>query len=249
VELDAGRQPDGDHLGDRAFRAGHIVSTASIAGLISGSSNAYNVSKYGVVALSEGLRRELAPRGIGVSMLCPGFIRTQIMNSRRNLLRRFAEGFQPMPTAGPLAEMAKMIRERVSQGIDPLYVGELVREGIEQDLPYIFTDTDGRSALRRHQAGLRPHPRAHPETVRAGQPARQVVRFIADPHQTPAGSGAGLPSAPGNHRQVRVAFAPSPPIKGHWLSAIRREFIRRRSWHQTHRFPGLTASFERGWRR
>ena len=60
---------------------GHIVSTASIAGLISGSGNAYNVTKYGVVALSEGLRRELAPRGIGVSVLCPGFIRTQIMNS------------------------------------------------------------------------------------------------------------------------------------------------------------------------
>ena len=59
---------------------GHIVSTASIAGLISGESNAYNVSKYGVVALSEGLRRELAPRGFGVSVLCPGYIRTQIVN-------------------------------------------------------------------------------------------------------------------------------------------------------------------------
>jgi NAD(P)-dependent dehydrogenase (short-subunit alcohol dehydrogenase family) len=68
---------------------GHIVSTASIAGLISGESNAYNVSKYGVVALSEGLRRELAPRGIRLSVLCPGFIRTQIMNSRRNLPKRF----------------------------------------------------------------------------------------------------------------------------------------------------------------
>jgi NAD(P)-dependent dehydrogenase (short-subunit alcohol dehydrogenase family) len=121
---------------------GHIVSTASIAGLISGSSNAYNVSKYGVVALSEGLRRELAPRGIGVSVLCPGFIRTQIMNSRRNLPRRFAEAFRPMPTAGPLAEQASMIRERVSQGIDPIYVGELVREGVEKDLPYIFTDLE-----------------------------------------------------------------------------------------------------------
>ena len=121
---------------------GHIVSTASIAGLISGSSNAYNVSKYGVVALSEGLRRELAPRGIGVSVLCPGFIRTQIMNSRRNLPRRFAEAFRPMPTAGPLAERVNMVRERVSQGIDPLYVGELVREGVEKDLPYIFTDLE-----------------------------------------------------------------------------------------------------------
>jgi NAD(P)-dependent dehydrogenase (short-subunit alcohol dehydrogenase family) len=74
---------------------GHIVSTASIAGLISGESNAYNVSKYGVVALSEGLRRELAPRGIGVSVLCPGVIRTQIMNSRRNLPKRFEGGSVP----------------------------------------------------------------------------------------------------------------------------------------------------------
>ena len=53
---------------------GHIVSTASIAGLISSASIPYNASKYGVVALSEGLRGELAPRGIGVSVLCPGFI-------------------------------------------------------------------------------------------------------------------------------------------------------------------------------
>ncbi|XUJ34434.1 SDR family NAD(P)-dependent oxidoreductase [Bradyrhizobium japonicum] len=103
MELDLGRQPDGDHLGHRDFRplieqhgeGGHIVSTASIAGLISGESNAYNVSKYGVVALSEGLRRELAPRGIGVSVLCPGVIRTQIMNSRRNLPKRFEGGSLP----------------------------------------------------------------------------------------------------------------------------------------------------------
>ncbi len=55
---------------------GQIVSTASIAGLMSRNSMPYNVTKYGVVALSEGLRGELAPRGIGVSVLCPGFIRS-----------------------------------------------------------------------------------------------------------------------------------------------------------------------------
>jgi NAD(P)-dependent dehydrogenase (short-subunit alcohol dehydrogenase family) len=126
---------------------GHIVSTASIAGLISGQSNAYNVSKYGVVALSEGLRLELAPRGIGVSVLCPGFIRTQIMNSSRNLPKRFAGAVRALPTSGPFAEHANMIREgmvraRVSLGIDPMYVGELVREGVENDWPYIFTDLE-----------------------------------------------------------------------------------------------------------
>ena len=121
---------------------GHIVSTASIAGLISGESNAYNVSKYGVVALSEGLRRELAPRGIGVSVLCPGFIRTQIMNSRHNLPKRFEGAVRALPTSGPLAEQINMVRERVSQGIDPIYAGELVREGVEKDWPYIFTDLE-----------------------------------------------------------------------------------------------------------
>jgi NAD(P)-dependent dehydrogenase (short-subunit alcohol dehydrogenase family) len=121
---------------------GQIVSTASIAGLIPGSALPYNVTKYGVVALSEGLRATLAPRGIGVSVLCPGFIRTQIMNSRRNLPERFAGAVEALPTEGPIAEFVKEFRERVSKGIDPLYVGELVREGIENDWPYIFTDTE-----------------------------------------------------------------------------------------------------------
>ncbi|WP_245452871.1 SDR family NAD(P)-dependent oxidoreductase [Bradyrhizobium sp. C9] len=121
---------------------GHIVSTASLAGLISGGSTAYNVSKYGVVALSEGLRPELAPRGIGVSVLCPGFIRTQIVNSGRNLPKRFEGAVRAMPTSGPIAERINLVRERVSQGIDPMYVGELVREGVENDWPYIFTDLE-----------------------------------------------------------------------------------------------------------
>jgi NAD(P)-dependent dehydrogenase (short-subunit alcohol dehydrogenase family) len=121
---------------------GQIVSTASIAGLIPGSALPYNVTKYGVVALSEGLRATLAPRGIGVSVLCPGFIRTEIMNSRRNLPERFAGAVEALPTEGPIAEFVKEFQERVSKGIDPLYVGELVREGIENDWPYIFTDTE-----------------------------------------------------------------------------------------------------------
>jgi NAD(P)-dependent dehydrogenase (short-subunit alcohol dehydrogenase family) len=121
---------------------GQIVSTASIAGLIPGSGPAYNVTKYGVVALSEDLRATLAPRGIGVSVLCPGFVRTQIMNSRRNVPQRFAGAIEARPTEGPIAEFIKELQERVSNGIDPRYVGELVREGIENDWPYIFTDTE-----------------------------------------------------------------------------------------------------------
>jgi len=121
---------------------GQIVSTASIAGLIGGAGPAYNVTKHGVVALSEGLRVTLARRAIGVSVLCPGYIRTQIMNSRRNVPQRFVGAIEGSPTEGPVAELVNAVNQRVSEGIDPLYVGELVREGIENDWPYIFTDNE-----------------------------------------------------------------------------------------------------------
>ena len=122
---------------------GHIVSTASIAGLISGNSIPYNVAKYGVVALSEGLWFELTPRGIGVSVLCPGFVRTRIASSRRNLPPRFAGAMTGAPpTSGPIAESIQRMRDRIDQGVDPAYVGELVREAVENDWFYIFTDTE-----------------------------------------------------------------------------------------------------------
>jgi NAD(P)-dependent dehydrogenase (short-subunit alcohol dehydrogenase family) len=128
---------------------GHIVSTASIAGLLSSGSSPYNVTKYGVVALSEGVRNELAPRRIGVSVLCPGFIRTQIITSSRKPPERFDPAVGEIVTEGWPAErleLLKMIQEhilqRISQGIDSSYVGELVREGIENDWPYIFTDLE-----------------------------------------------------------------------------------------------------------
>jgi NAD(P)-dependent dehydrogenase (short-subunit alcohol dehydrogenase family) len=126
---------------ERHGEGGQIVSTASIAGLLSRSSQPYNVSKYGVVALSEGLRSELAPRGIGVSVLCPGFIKTRIVESQRNLPARFGPPPE-VPLPAPAQDYVNFIRQRHENGIDPQYVGELVREGIENDWPYIFTDTE-----------------------------------------------------------------------------------------------------------
>ena len=127
---------------EKSGAPGHIVSTASIAGLISGSSMAYNVSKYGVVGFSEGLRLDLAPRGIGVSVLCPGIIHTQITSSHRNLPERYGRELQTALAQAVPTEFAKMISARIATGIDPDYVGELVREGIEGDWPYIFTDAE-----------------------------------------------------------------------------------------------------------
>ena len=127
---------------EKAGSPGQIVSTASIAGLLARASMPYNVSKYGVVALSEGLRVELAPRGIGVSVLCPGFIHTQINTSHRNLPGRYGPRLKTAMEQVPPNEFIKMLQARIEDGINPDYVGELVREGIEGDWPYIFTDTE-----------------------------------------------------------------------------------------------------------
>jgi hypothetical protein len=110
---------------ERHGEGGHIVSTASI-----------------VVALSEGLRFELAPRGIGVSVLCP------VSSARRSWIRgatcllALVPAIDHMSVPNRFQEQIKMIKDRVAQGIDPAYVGELVREGVENDWPYIFTDTE-----------------------------------------------------------------------------------------------------------
>ena len=75
--------------------------------------------------------------------------------SGRNLPERFAGKVGRPPATGPRAERVKFIRDRVAQGIDPLYVGELVREGIENDWPYIFTDAEFEPYVEARFAGIK----------------------------------------------------------------------------------------------
>ena len=61
----------------------------------------------------------------------------------------------PLPTSGPTAARINMVRERVAQGIDPVYVGELVREGVENDWPYIFTDLEFEPVIEARFAAIK----------------------------------------------------------------------------------------------
>jgi NAD(P)-dependent dehydrogenase (short-subunit alcohol dehydrogenase family) len=94
------------------------------------------------LALSEGLRLELAPRGIGVSLLCPGHVHTKIMDSVRNLPELFPRPSEQTLNTIRSSKPFQMIQDRVLKGVDPQYVGELVREGIENDWAYNFTDIE-----------------------------------------------------------------------------------------------------------
>lgn len=122
---------------------GHIVNTASMAGFLTGTGfGPYTASKFAVVGISEALQAELAPQGIGVSVLCPGWVKTQITESRRNWPKEY--GAPPEPRSGPLAER---IAELVRTGMEPSAVAALVLNAIRDNELYVFTHPEMRPPL------------------------------------------------------------------------------------------------------
>jgi NAD(P)-dependent dehydrogenase (short-subunit alcohol dehydrogenase family) len=113
---------------------GHIVSTASLAGLMPGG-GPYSVSKHGVLALSEGLHRDLKLRGskIGASVLCPGFVNTNIFDSERNRPKELAQHVAPSEPG-----MLDAARAMLAQGKQPPEIAEIVFRSISNDEFYIL---------------------------------------------------------------------------------------------------------------
>jgi NAD(P)-dependent dehydrogenase (short-subunit alcohol dehydrogenase family) len=119
---------------------GYIVNTASMAGMISPPGmEPYCASKFAVVALSEGWNAQLAPENIGVGVLCPGFVKTNIDKSRRNRPDRFG---------GAETSDNLVASEFVQGGIDPARVGRRVLEAIQGNELYIFTHPGMRVAVQ-----------------------------------------------------------------------------------------------------
>ena len=88
---------------------------------------------------------ELEPQGIGVSILCPGWVATRITESRRNRPKDYGG---PQPPQGPIGEQ---IAELVRNGMAPADVAALVRKAVQANELYIFTHPDMTGALlRRH---------------------------------------------------------------------------------------------------
>ncbi len=129
---------------------GHIVNTASIAGLASGPGGIYAVTKHGVVALSETLYHELALRGakIKVSVLCPGFVNTRIMDAARN---RPAE-LQNDPAEGKVSPqeetMLQFMRQAIQAGMPPHQVADIVFKAIRDETFYILPHPEWKEAIR-----------------------------------------------------------------------------------------------------
>ena len=133
---------------------GHIVNTASMAGMVSGPWFApYVASKFAVVAMSEGLAMQLKPLGIGVSVLCPEFVRTRIMESERNRQERYGPR-QTLDPGSPAGALAAQVAERVQSGIDPLDVAARVLTAISEDELYVFTHPNMRAGAEKRFAAI-----------------------------------------------------------------------------------------------
>jgi len=131
---------------------GHIVNTASMAGLLPiAALSIYNTTKFAVVGLSEAIAQDLAEFNVGVSVLCPGFVNTNIYTSERN---------RPSTFGGEEASSFNL-PENSSQGvsfdgmIEPSMVGDMVLHAIQTNELYIFSHPEFQEHVtERHQGML-----------------------------------------------------------------------------------------------
>jgi|TARA_B100000809_G_scaffold30267_2_gene26261 NADP-dependent 3-hydroxy acid dehydrogenase YdfG len=123
---------------------GHVVNTASLAGhfAIPGL-GIYTATKYAVVGISETLRADLKQHDIGVSVLCPGVVNTNIFDSGRNRPSHLqgetdtAKMVLSEDVAGP--EQEQRLTEMMAKALDPAVVGDMVLHSIQEDEFYIFS--------------------------------------------------------------------------------------------------------------
>jgi NAD(P)-dependent dehydrogenase (short-subunit alcohol dehydrogenase family) len=115
-------------------QAGHVVNTASMAGLIASAGlGIYNTTKYAVVGLSETLAKDLRDTAIGVSVLCPMGVQTRIRESERN-----------RPTQYGARYSQRLQPDLLGRWIAPEEVSALVMAAIEQGRLYVPTHYEGR---------------------------------------------------------------------------------------------------------
>ncbi len=120
---------------------GHIVNTASIAGLLPGLGAPYDASKHAVVAISEDLYLDMSGVGmpVGVSVLCPGWVATQILEADRNWPDELGE----RPEVGmQFALVADHLSRAVAEGLTPAAVAEAVFSAVSESRFWVLPQQD-----------------------------------------------------------------------------------------------------------
>ena len=138
---------------------GHIVNTASMAGLLPiATLSVYNTSKFAILGVSEAIAQDLAEFNVGVSVLCPGFVNTNIFTSERNRPAAFggeeASSFD-LPEVSSLASDVSSQEVGFDSMIEASMVGDMVLHAIQTNEMYIFSHPEFQEAVtERHQGML-----------------------------------------------------------------------------------------------
>ena len=99
-----------------------------------------------MVAISEGLALELRPHGVGVSVLCPSFVKTRISESARSRPERYGPATAPDPVSA-MGVMTTHIAALVQAGMEPSAVAARTLEAISKDELYVFTHPETRGEI------------------------------------------------------------------------------------------------------
>lgn len=135
-------------------QGGHICATSSMGGLVvADDGGIYSSAKFGVVALMECLRMELACEGIGVTVLCPAGVNTNIHDHGSMRPREFGDSGIALDPERQ-REMAAMARSILALGADPMLVGERVVDAILANESSVFTDAAVAPILRARRDAL-----------------------------------------------------------------------------------------------
>jgi NAD(P)-dependent dehydrogenase (short-subunit alcohol dehydrogenase family) len=120
---------------------GHVINTASMGGLIAGPwMSPYHATKYAAIGVSESLSHELTALGspVGVSVLCPGSVRTRIHQAYRNWPARYGPWQAPQDPPG-LAEWRRASSATIEAGTDPAEIATAVRDAITDNRFWVLT--------------------------------------------------------------------------------------------------------------
>jgi NAD(P)-dependent dehydrogenase (short-subunit alcohol dehydrogenase family) len=131
---------------------GHVVNTASMAGLVSGPGmGPYMVAKHGVVAMSETLFHDLrfVQSAVGVSVLCPSFVNTRIHESNRNAPADVIARYEDQPEREVNVNMRAMVTSLIENGLDPNKVADAVIDAVQARRFYILTHPESVEWVRR----------------------------------------------------------------------------------------------------
>lgn len=156
----------------------HIVATASTSGLVAGGkTGVYTTSKFAVLGLMESLRDELDGSNVGVSVFCPGFVRSNLLESEKMRPAALVDEIAKPSTQPPTDAEAAMLRKFMAVAMDPADAGRRVLAGVRRNDLYILSHAEFEQPVReRMEALLASFPAERAPSARAAT----ARRFMTD---------------------------------------------------------------------